>query len=357
MGRSPAKPPGGRCIIAYILSEEDSTQSIYGLRPQLRTGDRLADRFVVVQFLARGGMGEVYEVADEHLQGKHCALKRLRPDIAADPAVQARFVREVLLAREVNHLNVCPTYDIFRVDEPGGPLLFLTMKLLRGESLAERLKRSVKLDPQTVLLIAKQMGAALDAAHAAGVIHRDFKPGNVMLETTGSEVRVSITDFGLSRLYESDSTLVHTGKISGTRGYIAPELWQGQIASPAADVYAFGVVLYEMLTGVRPQGKLGKSELARPSKLVEGLSRRWDRLVQGCLEPDPAKRFPSAGEALASLDDAKSVSRPVAVRRHPSRRLAIGAALASVLAVICPQRTTKLVAGFQSHDTRSHPAA
>ena len=101
-------------------------------------GERLAGRFVVVQFLARGGMGEVYEVADEHLQGKHCALKALRPEIAADSVVRQRFEREVLLAREVSHPNVCPTFDIFRVDGPGGPLLFLTMKLLRGESLAAR---------------------------------------------------------------------------------------------------------------------------------------------------------------------------------------------------------------------------
>ena len=306
------------------------------------------ERFVVTQFLARGGMGEVYEVADEHLQGKHCALKRLRPELAADPAVQVRFAREVLLAREVSHVNVCPTYDIFRQEEPDGPLLFLTMKLLRGESLAARLNRSGKLEPETTLLIARQMAAALDAAHAAGVIHRDFKPGNVMLEMAGSEVHVSITDFGLSRLYESDSTLAGTGKISGTRGYIAPEIWQGQTASPAADVYAFGVVLYEMLTGLKPQNAPGKSESVRPSRLVEGLPRDWDRVVRGCLEANPGKRFQSAGEALASLNNARSASRPMAVRGRGNRRWAIGVGVAAVLA-------GGALLGWSRIDTLLHP--
>ena len=132
-----------RVYDSEILAEDDPTQSIHATFPQLRRGDRLAGRFVVVQFLARGGMGEVYEAADEHLQDKHCALKTLRVEIGADPVVQQRFEREVLLAREVNHPNVCPTYDIFRAEEAGG--LFLTMKLLRGESLGARLKNACTL--------------------------------------------------------------------------------------------------------------------------------------------------------------------------------------------------------------------
>lgn len=314
-----------------ILGEDDTTQSIHELRPQLTRGVRLAGRFVVVQFLARGGMGEVYEVADEHLQGKHYALKTLLPEIAADPVVRQRFEREVLLAREVSHPNVCPTYDIFRVNEPGGVLLFLTMKLLRGESLASRLHRSGRLDPDVALAAARQMAAALDAAHKAGVIHRDFKPGNVMLESGGAEVRVSITDFGLSRLYESDNTLAQTGRLSGTVGYIAPELLQGRIASPAADVYAFGVVLHEMLIGQKPQHKPGQAEFVRPSSLLRGLPRAWDRVVLGCLEYDPARRFQSAGEALAALEPARSMSGPVTVRTRVSRRLMIEAGAAAAV--------------------------
>jgi len=296
-----------------------------------RAGDRLGGRFAIVQFLARGGMGEVYEAADEHLQDRHCALKVIRLGIAADPIVRQRFEREVLLAREVVHPNVCPTYDLFREESPAGPLLFFTMKLLRGESLAARLNRTGAMAPEASLPLARQMAAALDAAHKAGVIHRDLKPGNVMLEGAGAETRVSITDFGLSRLYESDSTLAQTGRLSGTVGYIAPELLQGRIATPAADVYAFGVVLHEMLTGSKPHGKTGAPGFVRPNNLVQGLPRAWDRVILGCLEYDPAKRFQSAGEAMAALDRTSTASHPVTFRGLASRRHMLQAAAATAL--------------------------
>src|SRR5580693_3186877 len=198
---------------------------------RLKRGDTLGGRFVIVQFLANGGMGEVYEAADLHLQGKHYALKTLRSEVAANSALRLRFEREVLLAREVNHPNVCPTYDLFQVDGPKGPITFLTMKLLRGESLQARLKRAGPFNAEALVPIARQMAGALDAAHRVGVIHRDFKPGNVMIEYPGQqEPHVSITDFGLSRAQEADATLAETGHILGTPGYIAPELIQGRIA-------------------------------------------------------------------------------------------------------------------------------
>ncbi len=297
------------CIIAIILAENEITQSIHPFGPRLRRGDRLAGRFVVVQFLARGGMGEVYEASDEHLQGKHCALKTLRVEVGADALVQQRFEREVLLAREVNHPNVCPTYDIFR--EQNG-LLFLTMKLLRGESLRARMRRPGRIDAQTIFEIARQMAAGLDAAHKAGIVHRDFKPGNVMLEGAGDDLRVSITDFGLSRLFESDNTLGETGRVAGTTGYIAPELLEGRIATPAVDVYAFGVVLHEMLTD------------DRPSKDLERVPAQWRAVVRGCLESDPAKRFQSAGEALATFGEPDVGSRTPVAAKPSSRRAMIG---------------------------------
>ncbi len=283
-------------------------------RRQFKLGDVLSERFVIIQFLARGGMGEVYEASDEHLQGKHCALKTLRVDMGADAVVQKRFEREVLLAREVNHPNVCPTYDIFR-EEKGG-LLFLTMKLLRGESLRARLSRPGRIDAQTMFDLARQMAAGLDAAHKAGIIHRDFKPGNVMLETAGEQLRVSITDFGLSRLYESDNTLAEPGRIAGTIGYIAPELLEGRIATPAADVYAYGVVLHEMLTG------------DKPSNHFKSVPAPWLPVVKGCLESDPEERFQSAGEALAAFGEADAASGTPTAARLSTRRVMIGASAA-----------------------------
>jgi serine/threonine protein kinase/tetratricopeptide (TPR) repeat protein len=296
------------------LAEDDITQSIHPSGPRLRRGDRLAGRFVVVQFLARGGMGEVYEASDEHLQGKHCALKTLRVEMGVDAAVQQRFEREVLLAREVNHPNVCPTYDIFREEEGG--LLFLTMKLLRGESLRARLKRPGRIEAPTTFEIARQMAAGLDAAHKAGIVHRDFKPGNVMLERAGEQLLVSITDFGLSRLYESDNTIAETGRVSGTIGYIAPELLEGRMATPAADVYAYGVVLHEMLTG------------DKPSKHFESVPAQWLPVVRGCLESDPGKRFQSAGEAMAAFGGPDATSGTSIATKLSSRRALIGVSAA-----------------------------
>jgi serine/threonine protein kinase len=190
------------------------------LRGQLNPGEILGGRFIIIQYLGAGGMGEVYEVADKHLQNKHIALKTLLPEIVSDPRML--FEREVLLAREINHRNVCPTYDLFHMPGPRGPLTFLTMKLVRGESLRTRLIRTGPLPPEMALSIVRQIAEGLDAAHKAGVIHRDLKPGNIMLEYVDPDVRVSITDFGLARQYHSDTTLSEPGKIMGTPGYIAP---------------------------------------------------------------------------------------------------------------------------------------
>lgn len=199
----------------------------------------------------------------------------------------------------MNHRNVCPTYDLFRLEGPRGPVLCLTMKLLRGESLAARLRRLGPMPPEAVLPIVRQLAAGLDAAHAAGVIHRDFKPGNVILEQSGQNPQVSITDFGLSRPYDSDHTL-GIGKVAGTRGYIAPELFEGRTASPASDVYAFGMVLHEILTGRQPVTKPGSRDFVKPSGLGQAIPEVWDRIILGCLAPDPSKRFQSPGNRWRS---------------------------------------------------------
>jgi eukaryotic-like serine/threonine-protein kinase len=301
---------------------------------QLDPGDVLGDRFTIIRFLARGGMGEVYEAADRHLQNKHCALKTLRSEIAGDASVRQRFEREVLLAREVTHPNVCPTFDLFRADGPRGPVLFLTMKLLRGESLGMRLKRAGAFTSEAALPIVRQMAHALDAAHRAGVIHRDFKPGNVMIEAAGGEPRVTVTDFGLSRAYEDDATLAETERVSGTLGYMAPELLHGGSATPASDVYALGVVVHEMLTGKRPVPKPGTAKFFPPSRLVPDLPRAWDRMVIGCLQADPAKRFQSAAEALSIADSGGASTRSARVRPPMSsqRRWLISGAVAAIVA-------------------------
>jgi len=286
---------------------------------QLRPNDLLGGRFVIVQFLARGGMGEVYEAEDRHLQGKHLALKLMRPEMAADESMRQRFEREVLLAREVVHRNVCPTYDLCRMDGPHGPVVFLTMKLLRGESLAARLRRGGRMPGATAMAIARQIADGLDAAHHAGVVHRDLKPGNVMLEGSTGDARVSLTDFGLSRLYDSDWTAGKSGWVIGTAGYIAPEVLEGRPATPASDIYALGIVLHEMLTGMLPaRPKDG------PVAMSPGLSPRWSRAVAGCLARDPADRFQSAGEVIACLNAAADPDAAPSQQSRLSRRTIFG---------------------------------
>jgi tetratricopeptide (TPR) repeat protein len=304
-------------------------------------GDQLGERFVIVRFLAGGGMGQVYEAEDLHLQRQHCALKILKPEISTNPLMRARFEREVLLAREVNHPNVCPTHTLFHVDSPSGRIMCLTMKLLDGQSLRARLE-SGRLDSATALHIARQMADGLEAAHRVSVIHRDFKPGNLMLEGDGSDLRVWITDFGLARAYGSDTTLGETGQILGTPGYIAPELIQGQPATFSADVYAFGVVLYQMVTGRLPFRENGQTTFFLPSRLVPQLAPEWDRAILGCLEFDPALRFRSPREAISILDQSAAARQPFdGDRTKPNsgevpaivRRRFLGWPLAGILAL------------------------
>lgn len=301
-----------------------------GIDRQFKTGDVIAARFVIVRFLAKGGMGEVYEAVDQHLQGKHIALKTLRSDAATDPDAKSRFEREVLLAREIRHPNVCPPYELFRADGERGPVLFLTMKLLHGESLGARLNRAGSLAPGDALSVAEQMAAGLDAAHRAGIVHRDFKPGNIMLEQNDSGLHVSVTDFGLSRLHDI-STVTEKGWISGTPGYIAPEVLQGSPATTASDIYAFGVVLFEMITGKRlPPVGIGAHI---PKALPPNIRANWADVIVNCLNPDPTLRFPTAEAAVTAITSAPPISGRAArvVRRRRILAIAAGATIAAAV--------------------------
>jgi serine/threonine protein kinase len=183
-----------------------------------------------VRFIAKGGMGEVYEAADCLLQGAQVAVKTILPQIADDPDLQQRFESEVLLARQVNHSNLCPIYDIFHCHQPPPSFLFLTMKLLPGETLAARLRGTASISTREGLAILKQMAAGLAAIHAAGIVHRDIKPNNIMLDGTGLDVRLCITDFGLARAYTGETSLSGNELAAGTPDYMAPEVRRGLAA-------------------------------------------------------------------------------------------------------------------------------
>lgn len=306
----------------------------------LTPGRVLAGRYRIAAFLGLGAVGEVYEAEDLEL-GERVAVKILRPGISGDERVFRRFKQEIHLARRVTHPNVCRTYDlVYHRETEGGPAaqVFLTMELLRGETLADRLARQGRLSPAEALPIVRQIAAALSAAHAAGVVHRDLKASNVFLVDGPAGLRAVVTDFGLAWSADQDgsaTTLTHTGELLGSPAYMAPEQVRGETATPATDVYALGVVLYEMVTGELPF--LGKSAfytaLKRlqeppppPREKVPGLDPVWNSVILRCLERGPADRFASVEEVARVLEreTAPPTATPV---RGRSRWLGLGALL------------------------------
>jgi tetratricopeptide (TPR) repeat protein/TolB-like protein len=307
-------------------------------------GDVLASRFRIVRFIAQGGMGEVYEAEDSELGGR-VALKTIRSGIAEDSGSIDRFKREVQLARQVTHGNVCRIYDVFR----HAGITFLTMELLHGETLADRLARVDRLTTAQARPIVSQIAAGLTAAHRVGVVHRDFKSANVMLVPDAQEeagVRAVITDFGLARLARADSgesiTATMTGAMAGTPAYMAPEQVEGGPITPATDIYALGVVLYEMVTGARPFSgdtplsiavKRLKEAPSSPRVRVRDLDPAWERAILRCLERDPADRFASATDVARAIAGEKVAGGRVERnrRRLAWTAVAVGLAVAAAL--------------------------
>ena len=293
--------------------------------PTFSPGQTLAGRFRVHSFIARGGMGEVYEAEDLEL-GEHVALKTVRPEIAEDPRALERFKTEVHLARKVTHPSVCRIFDVFHhrgePTGPGGPdVTFLTMELLRGETLADRLGRAGRVAPGDALPLVEQMASALEAAHSAGVIHRDFKSANVMLIPPGpgsAGIRAVVTDFGLARrdpgVDGSVTSTTTTGSAAGTPAYMAPEQIEGGPITAATDIYALGVVMYEMLTrrhpfeGDTPLAAMVKRLKAAPTSPrvhVADLDPVWEAVVLRCLEREPGRRLATAGDVVKALHGEK----------------------------------------------------
>jgi serine/threonine protein kinase/tetratricopeptide (TPR) repeat protein len=293
-------------------------------------GDLLSNRFLIIRFVGAGGMGEVYEAQDRLLQGATIALKTISHGLATLPDAKERFEREVLLARQVTHANVCPIYDIYYHRDELGSCCFLCMKFLAGETLARRLSGR-GLGGNEALSIVRQTAAALQAAHCEGILHRDIKPSNIMLEGAGETVKAVVTDFGLARRFDSDHTSTGTVSPIGTPGYIAPELFKGQAASVASDLYSFGLVVLEIYTGKKPSDFQGQ----HPLKFTPLLSARHvpvfiPYLVAGCLSDDPERRTQAFQLALRHLRPDAGVRQPrAALKLHLSRRRMLGGAIAA----------------------------
>jgi serine/threonine protein kinase len=281
-----------------------------------RDGEVIAERYEVRRFLAAGGMGEVYEAEDRELHTR-IALKTVRSEATHDPRMLVRFKREIALARKVTHPNVCRIFDVGFHQAGARRVAFLSMELIEGETLAARLERGPMRVDEALPLVT-QLIAGLAAAHAEGVIHRDFKSANVMLVARPSGARAIITDFGLARGGEEHAVSVASGHqgLVGTPVYMAPEQVAGLPLGAAADQYALGVVMFEMVTGHWPfVGDTPVLTAVRrlhepapsPRSYAPDLDPRWEAAILRCLARAPEDRFSS----LAALEAALSYSEPV----------------------------------------------
>jgi serine/threonine protein kinase/tetratricopeptide (TPR) repeat protein len=306
-------------------------------------GNVVAGRYRIIRLLGSGGMGEVFEAEDEELHGR-VALKIIRPEIASNPRILLRFKREIQLARRVTHPSVCRIYDVshhLSQSDAGiadRRITFVSMELLHGETLAERLRRAGRFTTAEALPIVRQLAAGLAAAHEASIVHRDLKSANVMLVpgAAGQPLRVVITDFGLAQQTDSEANgelahLTDTGVLIGTPHYMAPEQIEEGVISPATDIYALGVVMFETVTGRLPFSgntpmSVAVSRLSTsapsPRTLVPDLDQRWEAVILRCLQRDPAARFQNAAEIAAVLDPSARMPRippaPSATRARPS---------------------------------------
>jgi serine/threonine-protein kinase len=283
------------------------------LMDKLTPGTTLGDRYRIVSLIGGGGMGEVYR-ADDLKLGQPVALKFLRRRGGAD--TERRLYDEVRLGRQVSHPNVCRLYDIAEV----GGHLFITMEFIDGEDLASLLRRIGQLPIAKATAVAGQICSGLAAAHASGVIHRDLKPANVMLDGRG---RARITDFGVAVAEESAAQSI----AAGTLAYMAPEQLAGKSATIKSDIYALGLVLYEIFTGRRAFPTASLSDLMkqqntvaipRPSTITDGMSPAIEQTILQCLDPDPENRPDSVDDVLRQLPGYDPLAAAVAAGETPS---------------------------------------
>ncbi len=260
--------------------------------PTLEPGRVLEDRFRIVREVAGGGMGMVYEAWDEKL-GRRIAVK------CARTGFHNRLSPEVRHASEINHPNVCKTWEIHTASGPQGDFDFLTMEFIEGKTLAETL-RDGPLPKKEAASIAAQLCAGLAEAHRHQVIHGDLKPNNVLLAREPGGTRAVITDFGLARGWLSQAPAGMSGEAAGTLSYMAPELFKNERPSAASDIYALGVILYEMASGRTPFGSPASLQ-NRIARRPVGLKHAWGRIIARCLEPDPRLRYANPSQIAAAL--------------------------------------------------------
>src|SRR5579871_986429 len=309
----------------------------------LEPGTLLGDRYEILAQLGEGGMGAVYKAADRELD-RVVAPKVIRPELASNPEILARFKQELLLSHKVTHRNVIRIYDLAEVQG----MKFITMEYIEGRDLRSLLHEKKLLAPEEAVGIARQVCLALEAAHGVGIIHRDLKPQNIMMDDQG---RVLVMDFGLARTLAGDG-MTQTGAFLGTMEYMSPEQALGKDLDQRSDIFALGLILYEFLAGERPF--VAESALASLIKRTqESAIPVWERnaqipgvlgrIVSKCLERDLTARYQSVTEILVDLDKWKEPGGPARARKPAAGRrmriparpwlLVAGAVVVLVLAV------------------------
>lgn len=269
---------------------------------ELKPGSLLGGRFEILALLGEGGMGRVFKARDRELD-RVVALKIIRPELAEDTRVLQRFKQELILARQVTHRNVIRIYDLVEADG----IKFISMDFIEGQDLSSLLRRKGKFAPEEAGRVIEQVCEALLAAHSEGVIHRDLKPQNIMVDPQN---KVTVMDFGIARSIEA-AGVTRPGALVGTPKYMSPEQASGEKLDARSDLFSLGIVLYELLTGGSPFQSVTMTssfferltERARPPiELVAGIPKPLSDIAVRCLEIDKEKRYQSAGEVLVDLE-------------------------------------------------------
>jgi len=269
-------------------------------------GAVLGGSYEVIRMVGEGGMGRVYEARHQRLTTKRFAVKMLHPDLARQPEVVTRFQREAEASSVLSHPNVVEVFDVSSSVD-GRP--YIVAELLQGEELGNHLDRVGRMTTAAAAHVVRQVAAALGAAHAAGIVHRDVKPENVFL--TGDSAHVKVLDFGISKVGDNKDGLTKTGTVMGTPDYMAPEQARGDKVDARADIYAAGAILYRAVTGKKPFEGLDDpmatltavltQEPPRPSEINPGIPLSLELVIQKAMAKNPAERFQSMAELDAAL--------------------------------------------------------
>jgi tetratricopeptide (TPR) repeat protein/predicted Ser/Thr protein kinase len=284
-----------------IRRSPNDSSGLYAGDAILQVGDVLGGRYEILQLLGQGGMGAVYKALDREVD-RFVALKLIRPELASNPSILARFKQELVLSQQVTHRNVIRIYDLGDADG----LKFITMEFVEGQDLRSLVLERTKFSPEEAVEIVRQVCAALEAAHDAGIIHRDLKPQNIMKDSSG---RILLMDFGLARTLDGDK-MTQTGALVGTMDYMSPEQALGKNLDQRSDLFTLGLILYELLTGATPFkaesaiASLVMRTQQQATRLVDvdkNIPATLSNIVAKCLEKDLANRYQSVEELDADL--------------------------------------------------------